>query len=612
MLGSFFRWLLGSIAFIWERMLPWHKLPFPLTVLITVGNRQNLRKNNLWDTETNPRTVDGSQLPADFDVDGWRTPDGTFNDKDVPWMGMASSRFGRNVPPQHGFGEDKERLLAPNPREISNRLLRRTVFRPAPHLNLLIAGWIQFMVHDWLSHGPSAKADPILVPRPADDDWPEGLLCILRTKPDPEALQSDAGRTAAYLNKQTHWWDGSQIYGSDWVTMERLRMRRDGTRLDNGKLWLDEDGLLPTDLDGQELSGENGNWWSGLSILHTLFAREHNAIADRLRIEHPNRDGEWVFQKSRLINAALIAKIHTVEWTPALMNSASGQLDMRGNYWGVQGERLTKAWGRLTDDEVLSGIMGSSVDHHGAPFAMTEEFADVYRFHSLLPDQFSLRNHRSDDEVAVLKLDELLGGGAWQMYQREGVGFADVLYSHATQNPGLLALHNFPHALQKLTRSNSSRSLIDLATVDIIRSRERGIPRYAEFRRLLGAAKPTSFADITDNVEDQKSLSEIYASVEDVDLLVGCLAESESKRNQPPGFGFSDTAFRVFILMASRRLKSDRFYTNDFRPEIYTKAGFNWISENGFKDVILRHCPELSNCFEDIRNPFFPWSKPNS
>jgi len=28
--------------------------------------------------------------------------------------------------------------------------------------------------------------------------------------------------------------------------------------------------------------------------------------------------------------------------------------------------------------------------------------------------------------------------------------------------------------------------------------------------------------------------------------------------------GFSDTAFRVFILMASRRLKSDRFFTRDY------------------------------------------------
>ncbi len=41
----------------------------------------------------------------------------------------------------------------------------------------------------------------------------------------------------------------------------------------------------------------------------------------------------------------------------------------------------------------------------------------------------------------------------------------------------------------------------------------------------------------------------------------------------PPGFGFSDTAFRIFILMASRRLKSDRCFTNDHSPETYTPQG---------------------------------------
>ena len=41
----------------------------------------------------------------------------------------------------------------------------------------------------------------------------------------------------------------------------------------------------------------------------------------------------------------------------------------------------------------------------------------------------------------------------------------------------------------------------------------------------------------------------------------------------PEGFGFSDTAFRVFILMASRRLKSDRFFTRDYRPEVYSPRG---------------------------------------
>ena len=61
----------------------------------------------------------------------------------------------------------------------------------------------------------------------------------------------------------------------------------------------------------------------------------------------------------------------------------------------------------------------------------------------------------------------------------------------------------------------------------------------------------------------------------------------------PPGFGFSDTAFRIFILMASRRLKSDRFFTNDYTPEVYTPEGLDWVESNTMVDVLLRHHPEL-------------------
>ena len=62
--------------------------------------------------------------------------------------------------------------------------------------------------------------------------------------------------------------------------------------------------------------------------------------------------------------------------------------------------------------------------------------------------------------------------------------------------------------------------------------------------------------------------------------------------NPPEGFGFSDTAFRIFVLMASRRLQSDRFLTVDYRPEIYTPLGIDWVEKGGVNSVVLRHCPE--------------------
>ena len=52
--------------------------------------------------------------------------------------------------------------------------------------------------------------------------------------------------------------------------------------------------------------------------------------------------------------------------------------------------------------------------------------------------------------------------------------------------------------------------------------------------------------------------------------------------------------FQIFILNASRRLQADRFYTDDYRPEVYTEEGMQWVDDASLKSVILRHFPELA------------------
>jgi hypothetical protein len=80
------------------------------------------------------------------------------------------------------------------------------------------------------------------------------------------------------------------------------------------------EGRLPLDpVTGIELSGFTENIWLGLSMLHTLFALEHNAICDMLKGHYPAWNDEQLYEKARLINSALLAKIHTVEWTPAIL-----------------------------------------------------------------------------------------------------------------------------------------------------------------------------------------------------------------------------------------------------------------------------------------------------
>jgi hypothetical protein len=180
---------------------------------------------------------------------------------------------------------------------------------------------------------------------------------------------------------------------------------------------------------------------------------------------------------------------------------------------------------------------------------------------------------------------------------------AEMFYSFGIAHPGALRLHNFPNFLRQHTLPEGIT--IDLAAIDILRDRERGVPRYNRMRRLLRMPPAQSFADITGNSEWADEMSEVYAGdVEQVDLQVGMLAERLIE-----GFGFSETALRIFILMASRRLKSDRFYTADFRPEIYTQLGMDWIADSDMRTVLLRHHPQLKAVLEDRDNAFAPWRR---
>ena len=95
---------------------------------------------------------------------------------------------------------------------------------------------------------------------------------------------------------------------------------------------------------------------------------------------------DHIFDKARIVNCALMAKIHTVEWTPAILAHPALQIGMSANWWGIVGETLTKAVGRISKtSEAISGIPGSGVDHQGIPYSLTEEFVSVYRMRSLIP-----------------------------------------------------------------------------------------------------------------------------------------------------------------------------------------------------------------------------------
>ena len=156
-----------------------------------------------------------------------------------------------------------------------------------------------------------------------------------------------------------------------------------------------------------------------------------------------------------------------------------------------------------------------------------------------------------------------------------------------------------------------------MAVVDIIRDRERGVPRYNNFRRAVNLEPLKTWDDFIDTkaapeVQSRQrkvveTMKEVYrGDLEAVDFVVGCLAEGV----RPPGFVFGETQFQIFIAMASRRLFSDRFYTESYTPAVYTQFGIDHVDNNNFYHMIVRHFPRMAQFMNESHkeNAFQPWN----
>ena len=649
-------------------------------------------------------------------------------------------------------------------------------YQKAPFFNVLAAFWIQFMTHDWFSHLEEGHNEPVWMPTGCTTEPARALGCrpgdridagFVATATAPAQFSATNGRamlTRAYkthANNVTGWWDASQIYGHDATSRERVK--RDP--VDRAKLMLipgthagagEAQGELPPFAAGDPINpqwaGQSAvafpdNWTIGLGFFHTVFAREHNAFVAAFRaqaqatpeadsgLRNPARaddviryrdvSADELFEVTRLVIAAEIAKIHTTEWTPQLLYDEPLYLGMNANWSGLLSghevaaaalEKIVRKMGESQNEKTATqlysafasgpGIFGlgnhryadgtttarndaskndlwritnpddvnGGVNHFGSPFNFPEEFVTAYRLHALVPDLIEYREWDRDPNLIRAKMPvlETFRAKATQALLTDGA--ANWALSMGRQRLGLLTLQNTPMFMQNLPlpRLQSATGKIDVAALDVIRDRERGVPRFNEFRRQYGLRQLTGYDDFIDQRLPKgapertrqegviASLREVYGqhrcdarkvitdaqlnrdgtpiddclghpdgslidNIEDVDTVVGWLSEF----TRPHGYAISETQFQVFILNASRRLFSDRFFTSSFRPEFYTQLGVQWVDDNGLggkrfeprrsnghtvevsplKRLLLRAMPELQAELDHVVNAFDPWGR---
>lgn len=608
----------------------WSSMSLELGLGALKATRVLLARNNLFRTYL-PGALTGnlpaaSSHPCGPETASTRTADGSCNYPEDPLGGAAGTRMMRNAPLAASFPAAAA-LLDPNPLLVSERLLRRRGggdwgAMAAPSLNLLAAAWARFVMHDWFDYGPPDESRPIQVPVPPGDplapEWPGGTMPVGSTPVDGTRTPDESSLPPTFINRATHWFDGSQLYGSDAVTAARLR---EGS---GGRLKLVEgpggEMFLPlSDPLGHGDSGMTSDWWLGLEFLHTLFAREHNAIAARLASSYPTMTDGQLYDKAKMVNAAVMAKVHALEWTPAMMPNMIVNYSMTTNWQGLlafssKGAYKTMKRLRPFPNDGLYGFKGGERLDDNVTFAWSEEMASIWRFDTMIPDKIIVRG-TDGAPLGNITTEDAVGAGARRM--AEQFGWAALAASFGTQRPGRLALNNYPRYLTPFraaatnATANSSSPLVDAAAAAVLSDRERGVPRYNAFRRLLGLKPLASISEITSDPGARADLEEVYrGDIELVDLMPGFLAESTRPRCS--NGTLPETQYHLFPLMVARRvLSSDRFYSQNYSQEAYTQEGLRWVEDATLSRVLLRHIPQLKAAKTGVGdktvNAFFPW-----
>ena len=531
------------------------------------------------------------QLPT---LQQFRTADGTCNNAARPAQGAAQTSFRRLLPPDYEDdvsslrGDRQSRRFAelrlnpfapPNPsaRFISSTVIQDVQNKEIPFTHILMQ-WGQFLDHD-LDLSPEIEAEcegcefteicePVFVPA-SDPAFGKGTLNNANCLPLRRSAPTCSDRSFSpreQINDVTSYIDGSMVYGSSEELARALREFRGG-RLRVGPNFPAQNPSLPVidretrefvacpDRDDCFLCGDaRCNEQISLTIMHTLWVREHNRCTRELATINPHFGDERLYQECRRIVGALIQKITYLDYLPKVM--------------GIETFRHFIGAYRGYDPSVDASVPNS--------FATA-----AYRYgHSLVRPSFD-RLGASYSRLRIGPLD--LGQAFFNPPQfRASLGTDPIVRGLVSRNS--LRMDEFVNSVltTRLFQTASSPGL-DLASLNIQRGRDHGLPPYLAWRNFC--ARRFGLRSNFENSVTLANFLRLYGSLETLDLWIGGLAE-ERLRDSLLGATFAC----IFGITFADVRNGDSFYFE--RPGQFTPAQLASLRRDTLSRVL---CDNLDN-----------------
>ena len=488
----------------------------------------------LFDQEnTNtPRGNGSATSPEEF-----RTIDGSENNPLHFDWGAAGTEFMRLMNSDYPLsdGSIPARVDGPSARAVSNAVCASPGDLPNERgASDYLWQWGQFLDHD-VTETPITE-DTFDISVPAGDEWFDpfntGTQIIGMHR---SAYSINDADERHQFNNITAYIDASNVYGSEDERAHELRTN-DGT----GMLKTSAGDLLPYNINGFDnapsaddptmfLGGDiRANEQAGLTAMHTLFVREHNYWAQQMADQFPDADGDELYERARAIVAAEMQVITYHEFLPLLLGE-----NWIGQYTGYNPNVLPKISNEFATAAYRVGHTMLS------PQILRLEATDQVAAEGDLALRDAFFNPTA---ISTYGIDGILRGLAGQRAQAIDSFVVDDIRNFLFGPPG--------------------SGGFDLASLNIQRGRDHGLPHYNALREMAGLTPVTAFDQISDDADVVAGLSSVYSDVNSIDPWVGLLAEKHA-----PGSMVGETLTLILADQFARLRDGDRFWYESYLPQ---------------------------------------------
>ncbi|XP_021379773.1 peroxidasin homolog isoform X1 [Mizuhopecten yessoensis] len=550
----------------------------------------------------------------------YRTMDGTCNNLQEPLNGATVTAFSRLLPPiyENGFNtpvgwstsKQYNGVHLPSPRLVSSFLMSTDHVTEDETSTHMLMQWGQFADHDItltpqsisyarFSDGRRCNETcdneypcfPIPVPRSDSRIQSHPCLGFARS-----SAMCNSGSTSIFyktfsarqqINAITAFIDASNVYGSSEFDIQRLReLTNSRGLLREGPVSTNRKRLLPFDnsgfLDHADCQIEPSkqhvpcfragdhrvNEHLALTAMHTLWMRQHNHVANGLGKINVHWDGNMIFHEARKIIGSMMQHITYNHWLPNIIGPRG--MDMLGPYKGY-------------DPKVDPTI--------------TNEFATAaMRFGHALVQPVIFRLNASFYPISEGNLQ--LHKAFFSPYRLLEEGGIDPLLR------GMFAVSAKKRMPSEMMNSELTEKLFslanvvaqDLASLNIQRGRDHGLPFYNAYRELCGMSRAASFADFQSEITSsdiRDKLQALYGHPDNIDLFVGGMSETPL-----PGAKVGPTFMCILVDQFKRIREGDRFWYEN--PNMYDPEQIHAIKQTTLARVICDSSDSIDRVQQDV------------